>query len=231
MIAFTFALPEESQDFVKLLPDRRCVGARDFVGKIGEIEVLVAHTGVGLTSAAERVRELLETHSPTQLITAGYAGGLDPKLRIGDLVFSTNFSTPALLEFAHAQFAATPRVHFGGLTSQSVVADSIAAKTRLSRESSALAVDMETAAIAAECAAANVPLLSVRVISDAAGDPLPVPMERWFDLQKQRPRILSLLTFLVTHPSRIAPFTRFVRALAPARHRLTETLSALSTHL
>ncbi len=227
MIAVTFALPEESQDFTKALRDRRRVGARDFLGKIGAREVLVAHTGVGLASAAACARELLKTHAPELVISAGYAGGLDPRLAVGDLFFATNFSTPALLEKVRAQFAENPRHFFGDLTSQLAVVDSVGAKEQLARESGALAVDMETAAIAAECANAGVPFLSVRVISDAARDPLPVPMERWFDLQRQRPRILSLLAFLATHPARIAPFARFVRALAPARRRLTELLLQL----
>jgi hypothetical protein len=39
----------------------------------------------------------------------------------------------------------------------------------------------------------------------------------WFDLSRQRPRVLSLLVFLARHPGRIPAFVRFVRALPRAR--------------
>ncbi len=231
MIAITFALPQESQDFIKALRGARLGGHGSVVGRIGAREVVIAHTGVGLASAEACARELLEAHRPEFVLSAGYAGGLDPTLAVGDILIATNFSSPPLLEAARAILGAEPRQHFGGLTSQSSVAETVAAKTQLAGETGALGVDMETAALAAGCVSAGVPLLSIRVISDAAGDPLPVPMEHWFDLQKQRPRVFSLLAFLATHPGRIAPFARFVSGLAPARRALTERLLRLAREL
>jgi adenosylhomocysteine nucleosidase len=212
-VAVTFALPQESRDFREAL-------RREPRSGLG-----VEHFGVGPAMAAERIRGLLTREKPGLLICAGFAGGLDPRLAIGDLVVAENLSTPDLL--ARARTAATPdspRCVFGSILSQSLPVESVPGKAALFRETGALAVDMESEAVAAACRAAAVPLLVVRTISDPAGAPLPVPFAEWFDLQRQRPRVFGLLKYLALHPSRIGPFATFVRGLAPARRALTEFL-------
>jgi adenosylhomocysteine nucleosidase len=209
----TFALPQESRDFREALRREPKDGVR------------VEHFGVGPVMAAERIRHLLAMEKPRLLICAGFAGGLDPRLAIGDLVIAENLSSPELLVRARA--AATqdsPRCAFGSIVSRPIPVESVPGKAALFRETGALAVDMESEAVAAACRAAVVPLLVVRVISDPAGAPLPVPFAEWFDLQRQQPRVSGLLKYLAFHPSHIGPFSSFVRGLAPARRTLTEFL-------
>ena len=155
------------------------------------------------------------------LLSSGFAGGLEPRLVAGDLLIATNFSAPALVEHSRALLASDTRAHFGALTSQALPAESAAEKAALARATGALGVDMETAAIAAACTQAEVPLLAVRAISDTALEPLPVPFAEWFDLAAQRPRPLALLRFLARHPAQISPFARFLRSLPPARQAFT----------
>src|SRR5207302_9183362 len=129
---------------------------------------------------------LLKEHRIDYLISSGFAGGLDPKLEIGDLIFAENFSDPALLDKALGISIAGVRVHFGVLTTQPRAAETVEDKRRLARETSAAAVDMETAHIFKACKEHGVPMLSVRGISDAATQRLPVPAPVWFDAQRQR---------------------------------------------
>ena len=75
------------------------------------------------------------------------------------------------------------------------------------------------------------PLLSLRVISDAAGQSFPVPNAVLFDAVRQRPRYVALPAWLLLHPWRIAPFVRFVRGLGPARARLGRALDQLLAYL
>ena len=220
MIAVTFALPQESQDFRHALRHAGAVGeGRFLLGNIGVEEVLLGHTGVGPAAAAEKVAALLAFRRPRLLISAGFAGGLDPRLATGDLLLAGNFSDPALL--AQSRALLRERVFTGALTSQSRAAESVAEKAALHRATGALGVDMETASTAAVCARAGVPLLAVRAISDPALEPLPVPFAEWFDLAAQRPRPLALMRYLARHPARLGPFVRFVRGLTPARHAFT----------
>ncbi len=212
LIFVTFALPEESRDF------RRAIG--DGV----HANLRVEHFGVGPAMAAERVNSLLAGPKPRLLICAGFAGGLDPKLHTGDLVVAENLSTPETLAQMRAVASNATRCSFGSIISRALPVESTADKIALHRETGALAVDMESEAVAAACRAAGVPLLVVRTISDPADAALPVPFADWFDVQAQRPRVAGLLRYLATHPGQILPFARFVRGLAPARLALTAFL-------
>lgn len=227
MIAIAFALPEESRDFrerTSLVRER--VGSLEcWRGQLGQEKILVAHTGVGPAAASARANGLLEAYRPEMLIATGFAGGLDPALKLGSIVVATNFSAPRLL--ARARAIADDHCTFGAMVSEPTPAESVARKATLARATGAVAVDMETAAIADACTRARVPLLAVRAISDRAGDPLPVPFAHWFDLERQRPRVGALLLFLAQNPGRIAPFARFVRGLAPARRALADFLQRL----
>jgi len=214
MIVVTFALPQESGDFRRTL---RVAG-----GRLGGEEVRVLHIGVGAGAAAESVRRLVAADAPRTLICAGFAGGLDPRVRTGDLVIAENFSEPTLC--ARARTLGGQQPLFGLLVTHDTPIETVAAKTALAHATGALAVDMETAAVAEICRTAGVPLLSVRAISDDATTPLPVPFAEWFDLQHQRPRPWRLLRHLTLHPARVRPFAHFVRGLAPARHALADFL-------
>jgi adenosylhomocysteine nucleosidase len=229
MIAVTFALPQESQDFRRALRSAETVssGAGPLLrGRLGEAEVLVGHTGVGPEAAARNAAALLASARPSLLISTGFAGGLDSRLATADLLVAENFSAPELVAQSRPLLAGNAHAFFGQMTSQPQTAETVAAKAALARETGALGVDMETASIAAACAKAGVPLLAVRAISDCAQDPLPVPFAEWFDLAGQRPRPFALVKYLAFHPAEIAPFTRFVRGLTPARRAFTDFVSA-----
>jgi adenosylhomocysteine nucleosidase len=220
MIAVTFALPQESRAFRRAMRHPRASSAGPFtLGEIGRHQIILAHTGVGLDAAEDATKTLLRAHGPRLVIATGFAGGLDPGLVIGDLVLATNFSSPELLE--RSLPVADARSFFGAITSQAWALESVAHKADIAQQTKALAVDMETAAVAELCCAANVPLLAVRAISDTAKQALPVPFDQWFNIEEQRPRPGRLAAFLVKNPGRILPFTRFVAGLPRCRRALT----------
>src|SRR5438045_1900171 len=88
MTVVTFALPQESGDFRQAI---RAAG-----GRLGGEEIRVVHLGVGPAAAAASAQRLLAEESPRMLICAGFAGGLDARVRTGDLVVADNFSAPGL---------------------------------------------------------------------------------------------------------------------------------------
>lgn len=213
MIVITFAIPDESRDLRRAMHG---IGRLDdwTTGKLGSAEVLLAHTGVGPEAARATTARVLARCQPQCVIAAGFAGALDPALQIGDVILAENYSSPALL-------ARCRLLHrLGTLTTQTHPVETVVAKRALAAATGAIAVDMETAAIATECSRAGVPLLALRAISDAAAEPLPVPFADWFDLARQRPRPLRLLRHLGRRPSAIVPFVRFVRGLQRARSAL-----------
>ena len=237
MIVITFAMQEESKDFVPLLENATTRGDRSDLpiveGTLDGQRVTVVHLGVGPQSAEQRLRAsgaLTGSERPRLLICPGYGGGLAPQLQHADLLLVENFSDPALLAQA-AEIVGSERVHRGTLTSEMVVIDSTADKAALWARTGALAVDMETAAVAGLCARANVPVLALRIISDDAQTTLPVPGYLLWDLDTQKPPMGKLLWHLVTHPGRIGPFVHMLKSLGPARARLTETLRLLLAKL
>ena len=201
-------------------------------GEVAGRAVVVVHTGVGdSTLAREHVAEVLAGPSPPlgAVISAGYAGALDPALAVGDLVLGENYSSPALLIPARDRLRGEP-CRTGGLRTEPAAVERADEKAALHRATGALAVDMETAWIAAACAAAGLPLLSLRVVSDAADQDFPVPGRVLYDAVRQRPRYLALPAWLAVHPGQIAPFARFVRGLGPARARLARALRNVLAH-
>ena len=174
--------------------------------------------------AGERIEHLVKTVKPRLVVCAGFAGGLDPKLGVGDLVLAENLCSEEILVRARDIASSQAGVSVGRIVSGATAVETVSEKTALFEKTGALAVDMESETIAAACRAAGVPLLVVRTISDPAGDDLPVPFADWFDIEGQRPNVLGLLKYLALHPGRIGPFARFVRGLAPARRSLAEFL-------
>jgi len=233
MIALSFALPEESKAIVRSLKGATRLGPSALPiisGTLAGRHVVVVHSGMGMTSATERIGAFLDTHSPRTFIASGFGGGLSSELRIGDIVMSRNFSTPALL----ATVASLP-ARMGALITTRQVIETAEQKKDLARHTGAIVVDMETAAIHRLCNARSIPILSLRAISDIASQDLPVPAKVWFDSARQRPRPLPLILHLATHPGRIAPFARFVRGVNQARGALTgfllSTLASLPDDL
>jgi hypothetical protein len=178
-----FALKEEAAPFRKIA-----------AGKSG-ISILI--TGIGRQNAEKSMREFLaggtnvpasrrqDTSSsqarlvraiapPTLVLTCGFAGGLNPELKLGDAVFElpdSELRTPN--SELHQKFLAA-----GAKPAKFSCADRIAATTaekkKLRDATGADAVEMESATIHAVCRERNIPCATIRVISDTANEDLPL---------------------------------------------------------
>jgi adenosylhomocysteine nucleosidase len=229
-VAITFALPDESRAFVSRLSNQRIVRQTKRLPLVfGECQgrpVVVIHTGVGDSAECRaRLDVALAGHPrPALLICAGYAGALQPGPRVGDLILGENVSDAALASAAMRVLSDRGPLHRGALTTQPRVAETPEAKAALAAGTGAIAVDMETGWIAAASARVGAPILSLRVISDAADQAFPAPGSIMFDQARQRPRYVALPCWLLAHPVRIPAFVRFVRGLGPAQERLAAAI-------
>ena len=232
-LAFVFALPEESRDFVRSLRDRVRTGPvrrPDIRGMLGSQPVRVFHTGMGAERAGEGMRRLMDGAPEIGcVISAGYAGGLDPGLPVGALLLGANRSDAEPL--AAAQAALAGRCRIVPMADSLVTVESVMAKAALARETGAAAVDMETATVARICRERGVPVLSVRVVSDEACTELPVPFSVCFDPVSERPLPGKLIAFLLRRPSRIPAFARFVAGIDRSRRILTGALLEVAAEL
>ena len=229
MVALAFALPAESSDFIRLLTKpviHTHEGLKSIRGQIHGRPVAVFHTGVGEKNCRTQIEKFLHRSRPTYLISAGFAGALNPELQIGDLLLSENFSSPELLRSPNFDCAENGLL-VGKLMTVPKVIVSNSERERWAVESDAVAVDMETKFIAAACAIHRVPMLSLRVISDTPSEPLPAPPEVLFDLEKQRTNFVSLALYLLTHPGALKRLAIFRRRIALARRALTAALDRI----
>jgi len=174
------------------------------------------HTGVGEKACRARIEPFLDTRPFDLLISSGFAGGADSSLGVGDLFLAENFSDPQLL--ARAQDLLVSRV--GQLVTAPHVIQSAGERAQLMHETGAAAIDMETEWIAQACAKRKIPMLSLRVISDTAAAPLPLPPEVLFDLERQKTDPLRVASHLLRHPVHVPRLIRFARQIAAVRATL-----------
>jgi nucleoside phosphorylase len=224
-IAVTFALPAESSEFLRRLRNKSRTdrnGIRAVRGTIGDREIEVMHTGVGEKVCRQRLAKFLQDQQFDCLISAGFAGALNDELRVGDLLLARNFSTVRLIR-AVASFSNLP-IRVADLLTVPALINSSEERNETARTSGAAAIDMETEFIARICAERGVPLLSLRVITDAPREAFPVPVDVLFDIEHQRIPLLALTRFVLTHASRIPRLIQFTRRIAQARKILANAL-------
>jgi adenosylhomocysteine nucleosidase len=225
MIAITFALPAESQGFLRSLRnksrgDRN--GIRTIRGKIDDRAIEVLHTGVGENVCRERVGKFLHDQHFDYLISAGFAGALNDQLQPGDLLLAKNFST--VRPDGNFPLSSVP-IHIGDLLTVPALINSGEDRNKLALTSGAVAVDMETEFIARACAAHRIPVLSLRVISDTPKELFPAPMDVLFDIKRQQTQMLKLATYFFAHPHRVPRLVQFTRRIARARTILADALA------
>ena len=225
MIAVTFALPAESSDFLRHLRNQSRTdrsGIRTIRGTIEDRAVEVFHTGVGEKVCHQRVAEFLQDQQFDLLISSGFAGALNDKLQIGDLLLAKNFSTVELTKVG-SSFSRLP-IHEADLLTVRALIDSNDERNKIARTSGAAAVDMETEFIARACAEHGIPLLSLRVITDTPREPFPAPPNVLFDIEQQQTRFLTLATFFLARPNRVPQLIQFARRIARVRKILASAL-------
>ena len=145
-------------------PLRRCVAARP------EIRILL--TGVGPSNAERSLRAALSGEKPAAVLTCGFAGGLDPALASGTVVFAAD-EEAGFSEDLRALGARPARFHCAAR-----IAVSAAEKKALRLSTGADAVEMESEVIRRMCREQHIPSATIRVISDIAGEDLPWDFNR-----------------------------------------------------
>jgi nucleoside phosphorylase len=236
MIAITFALPAESQEFLRSLGNKSRGdrdGIRTIRGKIDDRAIEVLHTGVGenvcrqrmakFLSATGRIRSGEHDEHFDYLISAGFAGALNDQLEVGDLLLARNFST--LWSAENRPSLSSLPIHIADLLTVPALINSGEDRNKLALTSGAVAVDMETEFIARACAAHGIPVLSLRVISDTTKELFPAPTDVLFDMERQQTQMLKLATHFFAHPHHIPRLVQFARRITRARKVLADALA------
>ena len=198
-VLFCFAVEQEAKFFARR-----------------EMERLI--TGIGRENAERTLHAALKS-TPYQLVlSCGFAGGLNPYLTVGTVVFSTDEDaglTPALL----AAGACPVRFH-----SADRVATKVEEKQALWKATGADAVEMESQIIRAICRAHQIPSATIRVISDAAHEDLPLDFNLLMTAE-QKLNYGKLALALLGSPGKIPAILRLQRQTQLAARNLAAVLT------
>jgi len=133
--------------------------------------VVVVCGGIGADAARRATEAVINAFGPQVVYSVGFAGGLDPALKVGELL------QPARIVNASDGSSLALEGGQGVLITFAAVA-SPEQKAKLRESYGAHAVDMESASVALAAEARGVKFAAVKVISDTAGFQLP-SMERF----------------------------------------------------
>ncbi len=202
-------------------------------GRLSGGNAVVVATGDGPRNAARGAAEAIALHRPQVVFGAGVGGALTPGLSVGDIVASARIldaegeappPSRKLLETVHAATG----IRAGTLLTLDRPAVSAAEKAKLAASTGAPAVcDMESAAWARAAAAAGVPYLVLRAVSDTAEEDLPRYLARCMNAGGGISRAAVTLQALL-HPTTIPDLLRMRRRVAACAEGLAELLATLA---
>ena len=218
-----FAVKEEAAPFRKIA-----------AGKSG-ISILI--TGIGRENAEKSVREFLATNSPELVLTCGFAGGLNPDLKLGEVVFEifpgssrgneaqikiSNQSEPPYVGCYEKLVAAGAKP--AKIFCANRIATTVAEKKKIRDEIGADAVEMESAAIHGVCRKRGISCATVRVISDTASEDLPLDFNTLSKPDKSLD-FKKLFLAIAKSPGKIPALIRLQKQSAAAAQKLAEVLA------
>jgi adenosylhomocysteine nucleosidase len=208
-------MPSELRPLVKKLglrPSPAPVGRRVHEGLSGSASVVAALTGMGTVGAAEAARRMLDAGDVDHVVVVGIAGGIDDRLAIGDVIrpgVVIDGASGAEYRPHPLGEEADPPDQGALHTSDEFIVDPD--RVAALRARGVIAMDMETAAVAAVCEELGCPWSVVRAISDRSSDGM--ADEAVFELAHSdgSPNLRAVARFVARHPGRVAQLVRLGR--------------------
>lgn len=192
-IGVIVAMDKELQQLLQLMDKPlECLqkGQSFWIGQIGDSALILTKSGIGKVNAAYGAINLIDNFRPDMVISTGCAGGASTELEIRDVVVSTlicyhdawcgqpnelgqiqglpvKFDADEKLVETAKNLKGNARIVPGLIVSGDWFVDSVdKMKSIVAVFPDAMAVDMESAALAQICHLYQMPFLSFRVISD-----------------------------------------------------------------
>jgi adenosylhomocysteine nucleosidase len=239
-VGFVFALGIEAGGLEDLLQGVVTTRAADLTVREGMLRrrtVVVVTTGMGELAAARGTQALIAGHRPSWVISAGFAGGLDPLVKRGDIVMAGSLvgtdgrRLKIDLKIGTEAVAATKGLHVGSCAASPTILHRPADKRKLGRRSGALAVDMESWAVGEVCRQAKTRFLSIRVISDGVDDELPADVETLARQKTTASRLGAVTGAIFRRPSSVKDMLKLKEDALVFTDRLARFLAGVVEQL
>lgn len=246
MILIFYAFAREVRAFKRHLSGRSEIGIsglRGFRGRLASVEIVGVATGIGAGRAANAARRALDAlPEPALVIATGVAGALSEPLKAGDLVLADRIIASAaepapappsaiaipaadLDSFKSRLAAGAIKFTTGAILTVPLVLKDARAKRAAGIETGAIAVDMESAPIAAEAGRRGLRFACVRAILDAVDEEV-IGSELAGPDGEVRP--MAAAGFMLRNPAAALRLPRMLRGMNRAGAALAAALGALS---
>jgi nucleoside phosphorylase len=191
-------------------------------GAHAAISLVAERTGIGTEGARRATGWLIDSEPVEHVMVVGIAGGIGAT-RVGDVVLPA-----AVVDHASGrEFRSTP---LGGhevagtiVTSDELLVDPVVVARLV--DDGAVALDMETAAVAEVCEERGVPWSAVRVISDLATDHVDDSILQLTN-PDGTPNTAAALRFVLTKPWRVPRLARLAKGATAAARAAADVAAA-----
>lgn len=236
IIGIVVALPEELATLATVFPGAGKIKKGD--GQFVSERTLIAHSGVGPDNARLAAQWLGDSGADC-LVSWGCAAGLDRSLKPGDLVVSDTVVSGAATADFDGMLAPMPwcgavvktlsahlPIRCGAIVESKKIVASSLDKSALHLKTGAIALDMESGAVAKEARARGLPFLAIRAIADPAAMALPLAVSNALD-ERGRVAKLRLLKDLASAPGQLPDLIKLGLYFKAA----TKTLRQAAAHI
>jgi len=178
-IGIVSALPIELGAFLGRCERVRKYQGGGFVvrgGRYDGIRVAVIEAGMGFARARRATQVLIDAHAPDWVLSCGFSGALRPEMQVGNIVMARSVVDQHGQELQIELKVNSDEANglfVGRLLTVDHMVRTIAEKSELATRHDALAVDMESLAVAQVARERKTLCLVVRVISDDMASDLP----------------------------------------------------------
>jgi adenosylhomocysteine nucleosidase len=245
LILVFYAFAREIGPFKRRIKNRAAFadgGLSGFRADIAGKQYTVAGHGIGIRRAGEMARRAFEMiPAPEMVIATGVAGALSSGLKPGDLVLAhrviqlsengenarhiLTIDREHLEDIGRSLTIAGLKYSTGALMTVPRALATAAEKKHAKVNTGAIAVDMETAAIAAEAHARGIPFVAIRAVLDTADEDVG-GAEILGEDGVVRP--LAATAYLVRNPGAVLKLPRMIRNLARATNSIADALEAIA---
>ena len=239
-IGIITAMPEETRAVVRAINGARKSLINGFVVRQGSCAahvVVIAEAGMGFQNATAATARLIHEFSLDMIVSAGFCGGVSPKLQVGDVVVATGLTVvsekglddvPVKITAFGRDFVASQadegRRVFGGLfASTPVIMHKKLLASRLPPATPYPVVEMESAAIALLAGENGIPFVGLRTVSDACDEELGFALNEFCD-DRMRIRIPRVLLTVARKPRIIPQLIRLARNSRVAAASLSQAV-------
>ena len=197
------ALPEELSTLTSQKIDKGCcVFITD--------TIVLAYSGAGADNA-RTASELLLAQGVTRLISWGCAAALSESLKPGDLILADTLIDaegiqinihPEWIGLANTLLSTHVKAHIGSLAESRTIVAAAKDKKHLHTQTGAIALDMESTAVAKVARQNGLPFLTIRTVADPVHMDLPKAINH--SLNDEGDVVLAkLLAFIALHPTEL----------------------------